>query len=78
MWVARGLGFTCSSVGNSLERAPRAAPRRESRRWMRGVGLAGLCGGNEKPVEKGRSGRGAGGPTGEVQAKNLQQEDLRI
>lgn len=81
MWVARGLGFIWLSVPVSeiiLNVLP--MKQRENRRWVRSMAWAwlGLCEGKEKPVERGSSGRRAGGPTGEVQAKNLQQEDLRI
>lgn len=64
---------TCSSVGNNLECAPHEAPQRENRRWVRSMAWAWLrlCEGKEKPVERGSLGRRAGGPTGEVQAKNL-------
>lgn len=71
---------TCSGVGNHLECAPHEAPQRENRRWVRSTAWAwlGLCEGKEKPLERGSSGRRAGGPTGEVQARNLQQEEMRI
>lgn len=70
----------CSGVGNNLECAPHEGPQRENRGWVRSTAWAwlGLCEGKEKPLERGSSGRGAGGPTGEVQARNLQQEDMRI
>lgn len=64
-------------VGNNLERAPRAG---EIRRWVQSPAWAwlGLCEGKEKPLEGGSLWRGAGVPTGEVQATNLQQEHLSI
>lgn len=67
-------------VGNNLERALREAPQKAIRGWVQSMAWAwlGLCEGKAKPLEGGSSWRGAGVPTGEVQARNLQQEDLRI
>lgn len=83
MWAARGLDFVWLRVPVS-EIILNVLPMKLCKgRTGGGCGAWrgpswGCARGRRSLWKRGSSGRGAGGPKGEVQVRNLEQEDLRI